>query len=194
LINDMLTLARAQGGPEVLALSDVGVPEVLQESMATYRPVADRKPLELRLLPLEGDLRAIADREALLTVVNNLVGNAVRYTQAGGQVTISATEEQESILIQVQDNGPGIGEADRERIFERFYRVEKGRDSRVGGIGLGLAIAKNLVCGMHGEISVTSEPGRGSCFLVRLPRLMPTGLELLAGLAHDRKSVGTQPP
>ncbi len=169
LINDMLRLARAQDAAEVLHLAPVPVCEVIAASMSAYRPVADRKPLDLQQGEIPDDLLVFADRESLLTVVNNLVGNAVRYTQPGGWIRVSAEQTDLQIVIRVHDNGPGIPDSDHDRIFERFYRVEKGRDSQVGGTGLGLAIAKNLVQNMRGQIRLSSRLGEGSCFEVRLP-------------------------
>lgn len=168
LINDMLRLARAQAAPEVLKLVNLQVRDVLQESIASYRPVAARKSLELTLESVATGLEAVADREALLTVVNNLVGNAVRYTPEGGHIWVSAERQDGRCVVAVVDDGPGIPETDCQRIFERFYRVEKSRDSQVAGTGLGLAITKNLVVSMKGTIEVQSKLGFGSRFIVVL--------------------------
>ncbi len=169
LITDMLTLARAQAAPEVISITKVNLADVIDESIAAYSPVAERKPVNLKTEEVPETLHAAADRESLLTVINNLVGNAVRYTQAHGEITVRAWAEGQWCVIAVCDNGPGIPHADQERIFERFYRVEKARDSRVAGTGLGLAIAKNLVLNMHGNIRVKSDMGQGSQFEIRLP-------------------------
>lgn len=171
LINDMLQLARAQAGTENLKLTNVSLTPVLRESIATYEPLAEAREITLQFAPPSPGSAVVADREALLTIVNNLVGNAVRYTPAGGHVELRCEAAGDTWKIVVADDGIGIPEQDQERIFERFYRVEKARDASRGGTGLGLSIVKNLVQALGGEVLLRSRPGEGSTFEVRLPAI-----------------------
>ena len=169
LINDMLQLARAQAGTMNLVLQRVPLVAVIHESISAYAPVAKAKSIELSSESLPTEASVIADREALQTIVNNLIGNAVRYTPEGGHITVNLFQQEKHWVFQVVDDGIGIPEEDQKRIFERFYRVEKARDSTRGGTGLGLAIVKNLVRAMGGEIRLKSQAGKGSTFEVSLP-------------------------
>jgi two-component system phosphate regulon sensor histidine kinase PhoR len=109
------------------------------------------------------------DRERLRGVLENLVENALKYTPAGGHVSVSARADDGSVVFEVADDGPGIGAEHLPRLFERFYRVDKARSRELGGTGLGLSIVKHLVESLGGAVSVRSEPGRGSQFSVRFP-------------------------
>jgi two-component system phosphate regulon sensor histidine kinase PhoR len=102
-------------------------------------------------------------------VLENLVENALKYTPAGGHVSVSGRADDGSVLFEVADDGPGIGAEHLPRLFERFYRVDKARSRELGGTGLGLSIVKHLVESLGGVVSVRSEPGRGSQFSVRFP-------------------------
>jgi two-component system phosphate regulon sensor histidine kinase PhoR len=170
LINDMLQLARAQTGNQHLTLGHVTLQPVLRESLSSYAPVAQAREITLQHEPVAATAGVLADREALVTIVNNLLGNAVRYTPEGGHVALEVRDEQDRWAITVRDDGIGIPEEDQRRIFERFYRVEKARDATRGGTGLGLAIVKNLVLALDGEIRLHSRPGEGSTFKVLLPK------------------------
>ena len=193
LIADMMQLARAQAGKGLLSISDVSVADVIQQSFSSYRPVADAKSItlvnELTLgsqngdAPKDHDPRVRADAEATLTITNNLIGNALRYTNSGGSVRVGCRDAGKFIAIYVHDTGIGISTAEQERIFERFYRVEKKRlnqnlsadtpFSRDGGTGIGLSIVRELTQALNGEIRLTSEPGQGSRFEVLLPKVPP---------------------
>jgi two-component system phosphate regulon sensor histidine kinase PhoR len=100
----------------------------------------------------------------------NLIDNAIKYTPSGGKVTIMIKDEGEDAFISVKDTGIGIAKEHIPRLFERFYRVDKGRSRNMGGTGLGLAIVKHVVMSMNGTIDVNSELGRGTEFIVRLPK------------------------
>ena len=109
------------------------------------------------------------DRDRLRGVLENLVENALKYALPGGRVSVSARPEGDAAVFEVADDGPGIAAEHLPRIFERFYRVDKARSRELGGTGLGLSIVKHLVDSLGGAVSVSSEPGRGSRFVVRLP-------------------------
>ena len=115
-------------------------------------------------------VKIIGDRTQLYRLITNLVTNAIQYTPAGGKVTLSMTEEHNEVIIGIQDTGIGIAKGDRERIFDRFYRVDKARSRSKGGSGLGLAIAKAIALAHNGSLDVRSEIGKGSVFILKLPK------------------------
>jgi two-component system phosphate regulon sensor histidine kinase PhoR len=125
--------------------------------------------LELRPEVPDAPVVLSADHEALRTILDNLVSNAIRYTPAGGVVTIRLATTADEARLEVEDTGIGIGAEHRERVFERFYRVDKARSREVGGTGLGLSIVKHLVGLLGGRVELESEQGRGSRFRVSLP-------------------------
>lgn len=168
LITDMLVLSRAQAGSQVLAVSPIRLVPVVRESFESYRPLADKHRIEMQMQGSDRDAIVVAERTALATIVNNLLGNAVRYTPPGGTVGVEVYREGEEWCVAVSDTGIGIPQEEQQRIFERFYRVDKARDAASGGTGLGLAIVKNLVHQLGGTVQVESEPSRGSRFEVRL--------------------------
>ena len=115
------------------------------------------------LPPLDGD----PDR--LSQVIDNLVNNAVKFTPAGGKITVRATRRDGAIVITVTDTGVGIAAGDQDRLFERFYRARSATDGEVQGIGLGLSIVRAIAHGHGGEVSLHSLPGTGTTFTVELP-------------------------
>jgi signal transduction histidine kinase len=118
----------------------------------------------------DGDAAVVTDRERLRRILENLVDNAVKYTPAGGHVVVTTTADPGGAArIEVRDDGPGIEPEHRERVFERFYRVDKARSRELGGTGLGLAIVKHLAESIGAQVTLDSEPGRGSRFSIVLP-------------------------
>ena len=137
-------------------------------ALSDFLPRFEKAGLQLRLHP-EPCPPVLADRRAVEQILSNLLSNAARYTNEGGHVDLSVSAEADRVLLRVRDDGIGIPEHSRERIFERFYRVDAARSRAVGSTGLGLAIVKHLVSQMDGEITVDSALERGSCFTVSLP-------------------------
>jgi len=170
LILDILQIARVESGQESFELTDVPVGEVLDECGEQFAETAAAKRIELRIEPPPRDATIHADEEGLRTILNNLVDNAIKYTPAGGRVTISAAANAAVVTLEVADTGIGIAEKDLARIFERFYRADKARSRELGGTGLGLSIVKHLAHAFGGNVSVESQPQRGSVFRVELPR------------------------
>ena len=172
LVADLITLARAQAGSQHLRFTAVDLHAVIRESIATYTPVAAAKRIRLDqsdAADAPHPLWVHVDREATLTIVNNLIGNAVRYTPEGGTVNASASTAEGFAVIRVQDNGIGIARSDQQRVFERFYRTEVSKKMASAGTGLGLAIVKNLTQAQGGKVRVRSQTGVGSTFEVLLP-------------------------
>jgi signal transduction histidine kinase len=162
-IGELLEAARAEAGNLALVVSDVDVRELADEVRRGLEPIARERGL---VLGVEGDARVHGDRNKLRRVLENLVGNAVKYTTRGGRVAIALTPAPDRIEIAVRDDGPGISPQLLPRIFDRYVQ---GSDGQVG-TGLGLSIARNLVRLHGGDVTVASAPDQGSEFLVVLPR------------------------
>ncbi|MBL8732526.1 MAG: PAS domain-containing protein [Planctomycetes bacterium] len=171
LVGDLLTLSRLDEAVVDHDAEPVDVMAVVRETMRDLGALADKKALQLR-----GELpaRSIwlrADREMLRQVIGNLVDNAIKYTPQGGQVTVRAGAQHDRLRLEVVDTGIGLSPEDQERVFERFYRVDRARSRELGGTGLGLSIVKNTVKNLGGDVGVRSELGKGSTFWVELPCL-----------------------
>ncbi|MGH2518169.1 MAG: sensor histidine kinase [Chloroflexota bacterium] len=169
LVDDLQDLSLAESGAMAIELEPVRVEEQVGAVVSSMQPRADERRVALSndLPPELPPVRADARR--LRQVISNLVSNALKYTQSGGRVWLTAAVENGHVELIVADNGSGVGQRDQERIFERFYRVDPARARATGGAGLGLTIAKELVQAMHGSIGVRSQPVHGSEFWVRLP-------------------------
>ncbi|MBX3424686.1 MAG: PAS domain-containing protein [Pirellulales bacterium] len=169
LVRDMLSLARIESGQTTLELTTVSVAKVAERCVLDYETQAKSKSVALVNDAGDRELNVRADEEALWQILSNLVDNAVKYSPEGGRVGIAARREGEMAVIEVSDTGPGIPPEHHARVFERFYRVDKARSRELGGTGLGLAIVKHLSQIMGGSVAVTSVPGKGALFSVKLP-------------------------
>jgi len=169
VIDDLLDLSRieAEESPprEPLPLS-----LVVAEAVERVRPEADRRSIALKAEDPPTPIIVLADRRQLVSAVQNLVDNAVKYSDEGGSVVVRTEESDEGVAIAVIDHGIGIPARDLERIFERFYRVDHGRSRATGGTGLGLAIVRHVAANHGGTVTVSSREGEGSTFTIRLPR------------------------
>jgi two-component system phosphate regulon sensor histidine kinase PhoR len=141
----------------------------IDSCIETAQPRVRDKDLSLSVKLAEKIPDIAGDRRRLTEVLQNLLDNAIQYTPAGGQITVSASVADSAVVFTVSDTGIGIPQAEQPRIFERFYRVDVARSRQVGGTGLGLAIAKHLVEGHGGRIWVESEIGHGSQFHFSVP-------------------------
>jgi two-component system phosphate regulon sensor histidine kinase PhoR len=168
LTADLLDIARLEAGykPRV---ERVPVDATVETVLSTLKGKAADKQIELggKVPP---DLHLAAERAAVEQILTNLVDNAIKYTPAGGRVLVTAERKEGQVQLAVEDTGPGIPREHHARLFERFYRVDDARSRDLGGTGLGLAIVKHLTLAHGGEVRVESEPGKGSRFLVSLPR------------------------
>jgi two-component system phosphate regulon sensor histidine kinase PhoR len=169
LIQDLLQIARLEAGSETFDLGPVPLDELISECAGQFADVAAGKGIKLTTESLLADARAWADEEGVRTILNNLVDNALKFTPAGGSVTIRTRADAATVTLEVRDTGIGIALEDRARIFERFYRVDKARSRELGGTGLGLSIVKHLAQAFGGNVRVESRPGDGSAFFVELP-------------------------
>jgi two-component system phosphate regulon sensor histidine kinase PhoR len=169
LILDLLSLAKIESGQEVFEVAPLAINALLAGCVEEYRAVAEAKPIHLIAEPPREELEVEAESEGLRYIMNNLIDNAIKYTPAGGRVTVRWHAENGNALIMVEDTGVGIAREHQQRIFERFYRVDKARSRELGGTGLGLSIVKHLAQVFLGNVSVSSQVGKGSTFTVSLP-------------------------
>ncbi|MFD6100734.1 ATP-binding protein [Nocardiopsis flavescens] len=185
LLGEALLLQAVIDDLQDLALADAGrlrlAPEPLEAGPLVEQVVAGHglraEEAGVRLVAETRDVTLVADRTRMLQVLGNLVGNAVRHTPAGGTVTVRAHRAGAEAVIRVADTGVGIAEEDLPHVFDRFWRADKSRNRRTGGSGLGLAIVRGLVELHGGTVAVSSAPGEGTAFTVRMPLAGPPGRE-----------------
>jgi heavy metal sensor kinase len=169
IVENLFMLARQPvDAPSVLA-EPVRLDELIADCVRAAQVLATQKGLELGILSPLPKVSIKGDDEMLNRMILNLLDNAVKYTPAGGKISIGLGSQNGAARIIVSDTGIGIPLADQPRIFDRFYRVDKTRSRALGGAGLGLSIARWIVEGHGGSLSVESAPGRGSTFTVELP-------------------------
>jgi two-component system phosphate regulon sensor histidine kinase PhoR len=171
LLNDLIDISRIESGEMKMSFRNFSIVEFLQQIVEEMQPVAEERKVSLTLVTdLESDDNVYGDRERLKQVMINLIENALKYTEREGSVEIGVAEEGSRSVIRVKDTGSGIGPEHVDRIFERFYRIDRDRSREVGGTGLGLAIVKHIVEAHGGTINVESEVGKGSVFSFSLKR------------------------
>jgi len=174
MINDVLDLTRVETGRVMLHKEHVDLTEIIDQAVATVRPLVEKKGLYLRV-SVPDDLPAVyCDRTRIRQVVLNLVSNAARFTERGG-IQVRAVARDGHVTVRVEDTGPGIAPEDTERIFEPFYQGNMGLWQDIGGSGLGLSISRQLIKLHHGRLWVESELGVGSSFIFELPVSPPAG-------------------
>ena len=172
IVEDLLSLSRIEkeGERQEIALEDHAVREILTGAIQLCEAKASAKSVVLEL-SCDEDLKGKINLALLEQAVVNLIDNAIKYSDPGKRVRIEAYKEDKGFLIRVQDQGCGIEKKHLDRLFERFYRVDKARSRKLGGTGLGLAIVKHIVQAHGGSVSVESQPGKGSTFSLHLPDL-----------------------
>lgn len=169
LLDDMLTLSRYESVGSQAAPRPVALDGAMRAAAERLTPQADAKGIALRI-QAEPGTEALCSEDGLMEALVNLVDNAVKYTPEGGSVELAAHSTQGHVQITVTDTGPGIPAAHRQRVFERFYRVDRARSRALGGTGLGLSIVKHAVEAEGGEVWVEEGPGGGARFCIVLPR------------------------
>ncbi|HEU4632170.1 MAG TPA: ATP-binding protein [Gemmatimonadaceae bacterium] len=169
LITDLLTFARVEAGRVELHRERVAVEEVLEDVQALVEPQIVAKGLRYRLEGGDPGATCLADREKMQQVLLNLLSNAVKFTSPDGQVTLACETSSDAVHIHVRDTGPGIPPHKLEAIFEPFVQLTNNLTRVTEGTGLGLSISRELARAMGGDVTVCSEPGRGSTFTLTLP-------------------------
>ncbi len=173
LVNDLLELSQIESGAYQWRREQIDVVALARRSVALIAPLAQKKSVVVSCDSDSPERYVEGDTEKLIQVLLNLLDNAVKYTETGGTVGVRVAQDGHAIMVRVSDTGVGIPEADRLRIFERFYRVDRARSRELGGTGLGLAIVKHIVEAHGGTVTVESSPGRGSTFTVTIPVRAP---------------------
>ena len=169
LIEQLLSLARADSGRETVNLQPLNWGQMLGSVVDGWRQVAAMRSMQLSARIDAQSVFVMGDEALLRRLADILLDNAFKYTPPPGSVHLLLEQQAQSAVMMVQDSGVGIAEEDQNKIFERFYRVDKARSRAQGGTGLGLAIAQWIVAQHHGSIAVESRPGEGATFRVQLP-------------------------
>jgi len=166
-IDDLLELSRIElGGEAVREALDLCL--VVAESVSRCRPAAERRNITIEVEELQ-PTTVLGDSRQLVSALTNLVDNAVKYSDDGTAVSICVRGEGAMIALSVADHGVGIPARDLDRVFERFYRVDRGRSRETGGTGLGLAIVRHVATNHGGDVQVQSREGEGSTFTLHIP-------------------------
>jgi two-component system phosphate regulon sensor histidine kinase PhoR len=168
LINDILMISRLETKEAEIIITEVRICPLINELIVSLKPLAaeNEVTIEMSCKPIV----IMANYGQMRELFNNLITNAIKYNKPKGKVKITATIEGKDAIFIVEDTGVGIPEASKQRVFERFYRVDKGRSKKMGGTGLGLSIVKHIVNYYNGSIDLDSKEGRGSKFTVRIPK------------------------
>jgi two-component system, OmpR family, sensor histidine kinase SenX3 len=168
IVDDLLDLSRIEAG-STGSLSQVALSCIVGESVEGFQEPAAVRGIRLEVAAVDPELYVMANRRDLVSAVSNLVDNAIKYSEPGGAVHVTAGSEGGRAYLRVRDEGIGIPRRDRERIFERFYRVDRARSRWTGGTGLGLAIVRHVAAYHGGDVSVDSVEGEGSTFTLCVP-------------------------
>jgi len=170
IIEDLLSLARIENPENTPTLQATELQPVLENAAHLCEEPAQLRGIQINVDCPE-DLRAEIHPPLLEQAVHNLIHNAVKYTHPDTTIHVRGREQEDGVWVEVEDQGPGIPKSAQDRLFERFYRVDKARSRAIGGTGLGLSITKHIAIIHHGSIGVSSEPGSGATFWIRIPRL-----------------------
>ena len=170
-IDDLLELSRIEFGGEAVK-DEVDAGAIISESISRVSPLASTHAIKVAMIELATPLKVVGDRRQLVSAIGNLVENAVKYSEVGSAVEVSAQANGDSVEFTVKDFGLGIPSRDLDRVFERFYRVDRARSRDTGGTGLGLAIVRHVANNHGGDVSVTSIEGEGSTFSLKIPKFV----------------------
>jgi signal transduction histidine kinase len=166
-VNTILELAEIDAGLKVMTMEQVDLARIVSMAVELYQPAAEDGDISLTVQNKKQPFFVIGNLNSLQRLLANLLDNAVKFTPPGGQITIALASEEGDAVLSVADNGPGISQKDRERIFDRFYRGDASRS--ISGNGLGLALVKSIAEKHHGTVTLDSDGKSGSCFIVKIP-------------------------
>ncbi len=173
LVSDLLHVAQAHAGSLQIERDSVDVVCLVEEALEAAGPAADAGGVTI-VADLPDDLEALVDAQRLRQVIDNLVSNAIKYTEPGGETTLRLTTVDDTLELGVHDSGIGMSDAEAAQVFTRFFRGRGALERHSPGTGLGLTIVRSIVDAHGGTITVDSEPGRGSSFHIRLPGALLT--------------------
>lgn len=168
LTNEIIELSRVQAGDTLDRAERVDIDRIVQQSIDHNRVAAEAKSMSI-VTGKRVRAEVVGDAQLLVTALNNLIANAIAYSPEHSRVGIGVSADDGIVEVAITDQGVGIAEADRDRVFERFYRVDSARARDTGGTGLGLSIVKHVVQNHGGDVRLWSKPGKGSTFTIRLP-------------------------
>ncbi|MDV8021756.1 sensor histidine kinase [Rhodococcus sp. IEGM 1330] len=168
MVTELIALSRLQGAEKLPDLEVVDVDTVVNEAMDRSKLAAENAGISVTTDHPSG-LEVLGDQALLVTALANLIQNAIAYSSDGAPVSVSRALRGDNVAFAVTDRGIGIAKGDQERVFERFFRVDKARSRATGGTGLGLAIAKHVAANHNGNISLWSKLGTGSTFTLQIP-------------------------
>nr|WP_277352049.1 ATP-binding protein [Rhodococcus sp. HNM0563] len=184
MVTELIALSRLQGAEKLPDLEEVDVDTVIDDALDRTRLTAENANIEINTDRPNG-YQMLGDHLLLVTALTNLIENAIAYSPPGSPVTVSRSLRDGCVAIAVTDRGIGIERQDQERVFERFFRVDKARSRATGGTGLGLAIVKHVAANHHGDIVLWSKPGTGSTFTLLIPAHFEKGDDEPAATRHD---------
>jgi two-component system sensor histidine kinase SenX3 len=167
-IDDLLELSRIEVERSPMR-EVVPVHLVIAEAVERVRPAAELRAVGVEVTEPSPRLTVIGERRQLVSAIGNLLDNAIKYSDEGALIAVTTSTDGQSVHVAIADQGIGIPSRDLERIFERFYRVDRGRSRETGGTGLGLAIVRHVATNHGGEVRVESQEGRGSTFTLTIP-------------------------
>jgi two-component system sensor histidine kinase SenX3 len=176
LVTEIIQLSRVESSDILAKARPNNVGSIIREALERTVVIADAHKIEINAKYPE-DVMVMGDGELLTVAVKNLLENAIQYSDSGKPVGIGVTTRNGHVDIIVTDQGVGIPAEEQARVFERFYRVDESRDRTTGGTGLGLSLVKHIALSHRGEVTLFSQPGVGSTFTIRLPRLVDTSKE-----------------
>lgn len=172
LINDLLMLVKTEKKNVVMNIKEADIGKLIEIVLKRVQPIADARGIVIQYNAYK-DVTAQVDEVKMILIISNIVTNAVKYNIDGGSVRISLNSDNKYFYIKVADTGVGIPDDEKDKIFDRFYRVDKTRSRETGGTGLGLAIARNLIYSHDGTIKLYSEFGQGTTFTIKIPLTNP---------------------
>lgn len=173
LVTDLMTISRLESDQGTSSFTRMNFNDLVRREVRAAASAVEIKLHSLTLDPFPEPLEVYGDRQNLSQLCNNLIDNAIKYTPEGGQIKVRVRREQADVVLEVEDNGIGISPQYQERVFERFYRVDKARSQSLGGTGLGLSIVRNIAERHYGSVGVTSQLGKGTTFTFRMPLAEP---------------------
>jgi two-component system phosphate regulon sensor histidine kinase PhoR len=173
LVQDLLTLSHIETGQIKMHFETIDMHKLTEEVFEQFEEKGEKRNIKLRVEGAHHKALVYADWQRISQVMTNFISNAIKHSHDGSEVVVSFDISKKNVVTHVRDFGEGIPAEHQARIFERFYRVDKSRSREKGGTGLGLAIVKHILDGHNTKAEVHSEPGKGSTFSFKLPRVKP---------------------